>query len=132
MVAFDRHYIVQIRSREFVLSGPRWMVRSIYRYITTSRGQSGLAWDGFPVDFAKGTRQHIRHNIYFALDMFDSENVILKCDSPSGEHVKSVLHFIEVRQCLVVSTACVMLAHRYGRQWVTAHTTAQHSFMVAL
>ena len=31
--------------------------------------------------------------IEFAWDMFDSEIVILKCNSPSGEHVRIVLHF---------------------------------------
>ena len=42
--------------------------------------------------------------------MFDSEIVILKGDSPSGQHVRIVLPFIEVCKCLVVSTACEMLA----------------------
>ena len=36
-------------------------------------------------------QQHIRHGIQFAWDMFDSEIVILKCDRPSGEHVRGVL-----------------------------------------
>ena len=46
---------MQIISRDFLVAGPRWIVRSIYWYTTTSRGQSGLAWDRFPRDILPST-----------------------------------------------------------------------------
>lgn len=74
---------------------PRWIVGSIDRCSTTNCGQSWLGSDGFPVDFAKRTRQHIRHDILFAWDMSNSEIVIRKFDCPSREDIRSVRHFNE-------------------------------------
>ena len=57
------HYVVQIGSGEFVFAGPRWVVRTIYWYVTTNRGQSGLGWDRFPINFAKTTRKHVSNDV---------------------------------------------------------------------